>query len=60
MMAIELYQNEVVTLSRAAEIADMNFFDFRAVLQARGIIIESPDETYQEIQQGVALILGDS
>jgi len=54
-----LYQNKVVTLSKAAEIAEMNFFDFHAILQARGIMI-SPDETHEEIQQGVALILGDA
>lgn len=60
IMAIDLYQNEVVTLSKAAEIAEMNFFDFRAILQARGIMLESSEETTEDIQRGVALILEDT
>ena len=31
LMAIELYRNEAVTLARAAELADLNFFDFTQV-----------------------------
>ena len=59
VMAIELYRNEVVTLARAAELADLNFFDFQAILRARGVEIICPDESEDEIEQGVALILGE-
>lgn len=57
-MAIQLYQDEIVSLARAAELAGLNFFDFEALLKARGIEILAPYETGNEIQQGVALILG--
>jgi predicted HTH domain antitoxin len=57
-MSIQLYQDEVVTLSRAAELAGLNFFDFESLLKARKIEILAPDETTQEIRQGVTLILG--
>ena len=57
-MAIQLYLDDVVTLARAAELADLNFFDFQAILRSRGISIESPQETADEIEQGMALILG--
>lgn len=60
IMAINLYQSGAVTLARAAELANLNFFDFQAILRARGVPIMSPDETLAEIQQGVALILGES
>lgn len=56
--AIELYHKKV-TLARAAELADLNFFDFQAILRARGAIL-APDRTLAEIQQGVAFILGES
>ncbi len=58
-MAIQLYRDEVITLARAAQLADLNFFDFEAILRARGIEILMPDETSGEIEQGVALILGE-
>lgn len=58
-IAIQLYTAEVVSLARAAELAGLNFFDFEAILRARGLEILTPDETSAEIEQGIALILGE-
>jgi len=57
-MAIQLYQDEIVTLSRAAELAGLHFWDFEAILRARQINILMPDQTSAQIQRGVNLILG--
>lgn len=57
-MAMQLYQNEVVSLGRAAELAGLSLFDFEAILRARGIELVMPDETPADIQAGVDLILG--
>ena len=53
--AIELYRQEKVTLSRAAEIAGLEWDAFKEKLSERGIetmVDESPDE----VQAGAALI----
>ena len=53
--AIELYRQEKVTLSRAAEIARLEWDTFKEKLSERGIEVavgESPDE----VQAGAALI----
>lgn len=57
-VAIQLYLDEVVSLSRAAELAGLNFFDFEAILKARAIPFLTPDESADEIKIGVSLILG--
>ncbi len=58
-MAIKLYRDEDVTLSRAAEIADLNFLDFQAILQARGVDIVIAGSTRAEIEQGLGILRGE-
>lgn len=53
---IELYKRGKVTLSRAAEIAGMNFFEFKDLLIEKGIKIISPGGTREELERGVQLI----
>ena len=56
-VAIQLYLDEIISLSRAAELAGLNFFDFEAILKARDIPFLTPDESAEEIKTGVKLIL---
>ena len=57
-MAVELYKEEKISLSRAAEIAGMSIEGFKNILEQRGIkrIIKAPSE--DKIKKGVELILG--
>jgi len=48
-VAMELYLQDKVTLSRAAEIAGMNLWQFRDHLRARGIEILVPEETEEDL-----------
>lgn len=54
--AIEMYRKGDVTLSKAAEIAGMNFFEFKEILIERGIKIVSPGKSKDELEKGVELI----
>ncbi len=57
-MAVELYKEEKISLSRAAEIAGMSTEGFKNILEQRGIkrIVKAPSEG--KIKKGVELILG--
>lgn len=54
--AVELYKKEKVTLSRGAEIAGLNFFEFKDILIDRGVKIKSPGGSKEELEEGVRLI----
>ena len=54
--AIELYKKERVTLGRAAELAGLNFFEFKDVLKDRGIEIISPTSTREDMERASKLI----
>ncbi len=53
--AIELYRQEKVTLSRAAEIAGLEWDAFKEKLRERGIEV-MVDESLDDVQAGAALI----
>jgi len=53
-VAVELYFQDKVTLSRAAEIAGMNIWQFRDHLRARGIAIVVPEETAEDLDAMIA------
>ena len=57
-MAVELYKEEKISLSRAAEIAGMSTEGFKNILEQRGIkrIVKAPSD--DKIKKGVELILG--
>lgn len=57
-MAIELYKEERISLSRAAEIAGMPIESFKNILEQRGIkrIVKAPSE--DKIKKGVELLIG--
>lgn len=54
--AVEMYKKGEITLSRAAEIAGMNFFDFKALISERGIKIIVPRQSKDEIKRGADII----
>lgn len=53
-VAVKLYLKDEVTLSRAAEIAGMNIWQFRDHLRARGINIVVPEETSEDLDAMIA------
>ena len=57
-IAIELYKEEKISLSRAAEIAGISMEGIKSILERRGIkrIVKSPPD--DKIKNGVKLILG--
>jgi predicted HTH domain antitoxin len=57
-IAVELYKEEKISLSRAAEIAGMSIEGFKNILEQRGItrIVKAP--TDDKIRKEVELILG--
>jgi len=59
-MAIGLYQDDEVTLMRAAEIAELDFVTFQDVLRERGVVIEIVGATRAEIEEGLAFILDEA
>ena len=54
--AVELYKSERVTLSKAAELADMSSTEFKDILKDRKIKVVVPKESKQVIRGGVDLI----
>jgi predicted HTH domain antitoxin len=52
--AIEMYKKEEVTLSKGAEIAGMNFAEFKDLLIDRGIKIKAAKGT--ELEKGIRLL----
>ena len=55
-IGVELYRNEEVSLSRAAELAGMDLESFKDVLKARGLKLSSYLGTKSEIERGLKLI----
>jgi predicted HTH domain antitoxin len=53
-VAVKLYLQDKVTLSRAAEIASMNIWQFRDHLRAQGIAIVVPEETSEDLDAMIA------
>ncbi len=53
--AIELYRQEKITLSRAAEIAGLEWEAFKEQLHAQGIEV-TVEESLDEVRSGAALI----
>ena len=53
--AVEIYQQGKVTLSRAAEIAGLEWEDFQAQLAEKGVPLQV-DELPEEVEAGAALI----
>lgn len=49
--AIQLYQDEEVTLSKAAELAGMNVLELKEILADRGIPIRTPGGDAQELDE---------
>ncbi|MFP4001845.1 MAG: UPF0175 family protein [Thermoplasmata archaeon] len=49
--AVELYKKGEVTLSRGAEIAGMNMFEFKEILKDRGINIRSPGGSKEKLEE---------
>ena len=49
--AIELYKSGEITLSRAAEIAGMNMFEFKDILKDRGIKIRTSGGSKKELEE---------
>ncbi|MCG7849412.1 MAG: UPF0175 family protein [ANME-2 cluster archaeon] len=54
--AVELYQEENVTLSRAAEIAGMVSEEFKGVLAEKGLKIKVESLSDEEFDEGLKLI----
>ncbi|MBC2724307.1 MAG: UPF0175 family protein [Desulfosporosinus sp.] len=55
-VAIELYFNEEVSLSRAAEIAGMDIEGFMELLKMRGLMVTSYTGSKEDIESGLRLI----
>ncbi len=55
-VAVELYLQDKVTLSRAAEIAGMNLWQFRDHLRAQGVEIIVPEETKETLDTMISSI----
>lgn len=54
--AILLYQEDEVTLSRAAELAGIHRFEFEEALAARGIVRIVEVDSAEALKEGVSLI----
>ena len=54
--ALEMYKNREITLSRAAEIAGMNFFDFKELVIERGIKIIISKQSKDEMKRDSGII----
>lgn len=54
--AIELYKEKEVTLSRAAEIAELSLEEFKEVLRDRGIKVRTVKQSAKELKAGLKLI----
>ena len=52
--AIEMYKAGKVTLSKAAELAGMNTLSFKEILADRGIVIEVPVDSKEEMDKRTA------
>lgn len=56
-MAVELYKEKIISLSRAAEIYGSNIEDFKELLKEKGIKIEVTSIPVEEIDKEVESIL---
>ena len=57
-MALSLYQQEEISLGRAAEIAGMSREQLKEILAARGIERKLVERSREQIEQDVRLLLG--
>jgi len=56
-VAIELYDKNEVSLSRAAEMCELNVEDFKELLKEKGLKIAVPSIPVEEVDEEVAKIL---
>ena len=56
-VAIELYNKNEVSLSRAAEMCELNIEDFKELLKEKGLKIAVPSIPVEEVDEEVAKIL---
>lgn len=56
-MAVELYKEKIISLSRAAEIYGSNIEDFKELRKEKGIKIEVPSIPVEEVDREVESIL---
>lgn len=54
--AIRLYQQEAITLGKAAELAGLHRFEFESVLKEKEIEKVVPEESTKEVRAGISLI----
>ena len=54
--AIEMYRKEIVTLGKAAEIAEMNTISFKEILIDQGIPIEVQTEAKENLDKRASLL----
>jgi len=54
--SVELYKEGEVSLSKAAELADITTFEFKDVLRDRGIKIMAPEKSKKELERQVRKI----
>ena len=53
---IQFYQEDKVTLGRAAELAGMSHFEFEEVLEARGVLKVVEVDSVEELGAGISLV----
>jgi predicted HTH domain antitoxin len=56
-IAIELYKEHHISLSRAAELCRIHLEDFKALLKERGISIEVPPIPLKELDEEVDVLM---
>ena len=56
-IAVELYKNDDISLSKAAEISEMHVEDFKEILEREGVKIKLPEISSSELDEEVDWIL---
>jgi len=59
-IAISLYKKEEVSLSKASEIAGVCIEEFKEILKDRGLSLEIPSLSKEELDEQVEFIIGSS
>lgn len=57
-LAVELYEEEKISLGRAAEIADLSYEDMKEELSNRGIEIRRGPESVEEMEEDSEDLMG--
>ncbi|PSH01576.1 MAG: hypothetical protein BRC27_01700, partial [Nanohaloarchaea archaeon SW_10_44_10] len=57
-LAVELYEEEKISLGRAAEIADLNYEDMKEEFSSRGIELRRGPESVEEMEEESEDLLG--